>query len=217
MFHIKQATSLIFHLNYYLPLFVDQYGVWIYMLLFSVIFCETGIVFMAVLPGDSLLFAAGSIAAVGKLDIFLLILILFAAAFLGNMLNYFVGNRVGHLLFKNETSLFFKKSYINKTHAFYEKYGGKTIVLALFVPIVRTFAPFIAGAGQMRFVKFVFYDFFGAFFWVALILSASYCFGNIPVIKRNFSFIILAIIIVSVLPPIVEFVRTRFSKRFPGQ
>jgi len=189
--------------------FVAQYGLWVYAFLFLVIFCETGLVVTAIMPGDSLIFAAGAIAATGALNVYVLTLLLIAAAFLGNLSNYFIGYKLGHLFFTNENSLFLKPSYLNKTHAFYEKYGAKTVVIARFMPIVRTFAPFVAGMGEMGHAKFVFYSFLGALFWILLLLWSSYWFGNVPAVKNHFSIVILVIIILSVLPPVVEYVRTR--------
>ncbi|MBU0455633.1 MAG: DedA family protein [Pseudomonadota bacterium] len=199
----------VLHMNTQLGGFVAQYGLWVYAFLFLVIFCETGLVVTAIMPGDSLIFAAGAIAATGALNVYVLTLLLIAAAFLGNLSNYFIGYKLGHLFFTNENSLFLKPSYLNKTHAFYEKYGAKTVVIARFMPIVRTFAPFVAGMGEMGHAKFVFYSFLGALFWILLLLWSSYWFGNVPAVKNHFSIVILVIIILSVLPPVVEYVRTR--------
>ncbi|MBU1629355.1 MAG: DedA family protein [Gammaproteobacteria bacterium] len=199
----------VLHMNTQLGGFVAQYGLWVYAFIFLVIFCETGLVVTAIMPGDSLIFAAGAIAATGALNVYVLTLLLIAAAFLGNLSNYFIGYKLGHLFFTNENSLFLKPSYLNKTHAFYEKYGAKTVVIARFMPIVRTFAPFVAGMGEMGHAKFVFYSFLGALFWILLLLWSSYWFGNVPAVKNHFSIVILVIIILSVLPPVVEYVRTR--------
>ena len=211
---ITHLIDFIFNLNTYLSIFVNNYGGWVYFVLFLIVFCETGLVVTAILPGDSLLFAAGAVAAGGGgLNVYFLMILLITAAFLGNVVNYWVGDQLGHLLFKNEQSLFFKKSYLEKTHAFYEKYGGKTIVIARFIPIIRTFAPFVAGMGSMHYFKFITFNFLGAFFWVVLIVWGSYLFGNIPIVKDNFSLVILAIIVISILPPFIEYARVSLAKR----
>ncbi len=212
MDYIIKFFHIIFHLNAYLPAFAAQYGIWVYVLLFLIIFCETGLVVTAIMPGDSLLFAAGAVAATGALNVYALLALLIAAAFLGNTSNYWIGKKLGHLIFRQKESFFFRQSYLDKTHRFFEKYGGKTIIIARFVPIVRTFAPFVAGIGKMSFVKFMIYNFFGAFFWVILLVYGSYLFGNIPIVQKNFSFVILVIIIISILPPIIEYLRTRYKR-----
>ena len=211
MHYLHDSIQFIFHLNDNLIIFVQHYGLWIYALLFAIIFCETGLVVTAIMPGDSLLFAAGAMAAIGVLNIYWLLILLVVAAFLGNVTNYWIGNKLGHLLFTNEDSLFFRKSYLSKTHRFYEKYGAKTIVIARFMPIIRTFAPFVAGMGDMNHVKFIWYNFVGALLWVALLLGVSYWFGNIPMVKNHFTWVVLAIIVLSVLPPFVEYARRRLS------
>ncbi len=209
MYFFNNLIQFIFHLDDNLVIFAQHYGLWIYALLFAIIFCETGLVVTAIMPGDSLLFASGAIASTGILNIYGLLILLVVAAFLGNVANYWIGNKFGHLLFTKEDSLFFKQSYLTKTHRFYEKYGAKTIVIARFMPIIRTFAPFVAGMGYMNHVKFMVYNFVGALFWVALLLGVSYWFGNIPVVKHHFIWVVLAIIVLSILPPFVEYVRRR--------
>ena len=174
MSYIIAFINIVLHLNEHLAVFATHYGGWIYLLLFLIIFCETGLVVTAILPGDSLIFAAGAVAATGSLNIYFLLLLLIGAAFLGNISNYYIGNKLGHLLFQNETSLFFKKSYLDKTHAFYEKYGAKTIVIARFMPIIRTFAPFIAGMGDMSTARFVIYSFIGALLWIISLRSEEH-------------------------------------------
>lgn len=208
---IKYLIDIVLHLNEHLVQFVSLYGAWIYVLLFVIIFCETGLVVTAILPGDSLLFAAGTIAAAGKMNIYWLIILLVVAAFLGNVVNYWIGNKLGHLLFTDEKSKLFKKSYLNKTHQFYEKYGAKTIIIARFLPIIRTFAPFVAGMGSMSIVKFLTYNLVGAVLWVGLIVGISYFFGNLAIVRDNFPMVIMIIIILSILPPIIEVIRTRKS------
>lgn len=213
MAYLHMVLQFIFHLNDHLALFAAQYGLWIYLLLFSIIFCETGLVVTAIMPGDSLLFAAGAIAALGLLNLYWLFFLLVVAAFLGNVVNYWIGNRLGHLLFVKEDSLFFKKSYLTRTHQFYERYGALTIVIARFMPIIRTFAPFVAGMGDMNPLVFMAYNFVGAFLWVALLLGVSYWFGNVPIVKSNFSWVILTIIVLSVLPPVIGYLRMCFKRR----
>lgn len=207
MHYLISIIQFVLHLNEHLVILTAQYGPWIYSLLFLIVFCQTGLVITALLPGDSLLFAAGAVAATGALNIYILAILLIAAAISGNTVNYWIGNKIGHLLFTNEKSILFKKSYLDKTHAFYEKYGGKTIVIALFMPIIRTFAPFVAGMGDMNHFRFMLYNCIGVFLWIGIVLMGSYFFGNIPVVKNNFSWVIIAIIIISVLPPCIEYVR----------
>ncbi|MGL4674988.1 MAG: DedA family protein [Wohlfahrtiimonas sp.] len=198
-----QFIDLFLHLDKYLEMAVQQYGIWIYIILIVIIFCETGLVVTPILPGDSLLFAAGALAAMGLLNIYLLFFTLLIAAILGDALNYQIGHYVGLKVFKKDAKIF-KLKYLEKTHNFYEKYGSKTIVIARFVPIVRTFAPFVAGASKMTYKTFATYNVFGAFLWMTLMLGAGYIFGTIPWIKNNFSIIVLGIIFISILPMIYE-------------
>lgn len=182
------------------------------MILFTIIFSETGFVITPFLPGDSLLFTAGTFSALGHLSVYKSSLIIFIAAVLGDGINYHIGKYIGPKVFHYENSRIFKKEYLDKTHNFYEKYGAKTIVIARFVPIVRTFAPFVAGVGRMRYIKFLTYNIAGAGLWVMIVFFSGYFFGNIPVIKNNFSIVILAIIIISILPGIIEFIKHKFKK-----
>ena len=209
MQYIHSFLNIILHLNTYLALYVSEYGFFVYIILFLIIFCETGIIVAAILPGDSLLFAAGTIAAAGSLNIYWLLPLLWFAAFSGNTINYWVGNKVGHILFRNEDSKIFRRSYLNRTHIFYEKHGGKTIVLGCFMPIIRTFAPFVAGMSKMNHTRFMLFNFFGVAFWMTLILYGSYLFGNIPFVKAHFSVFIVLIIIASVIPAGIELLRAR--------
>lgn len=209
--HIVYFINFILHLNAHLGFLTAQYGAWVYAALFAVIFCETGLVVTAILPGDSLLFAAGAVAARGMLDLKLLLFLLIIAAFLGNVVNYWIGRKFGHWLLARPR--FFKQSHFDRTHAFYEKYGGKTIVIARFMPIIRTFAPFVAGMGKMLHSRFIWYNFLGALFWVALLLLCSYWFGNFPFVQKNFSYVILAIIIISVLPIGWEFFKRIYPQK----
>jgi len=210
MEHLAQLVDLFLHLDIYLQSFVQQYGALVYIVLFVVIFCETGLVVTPILPGDSLLFAAGSIAAIGELNVHLLALLLMIAAILGDNVNYAIGKYVGVKVFNKEKSLLFNKKYLLKAHAFYEKYGGKTIIIARFVPIIRTFAPFVAGIATMSYSRFFAYNVIGAVLWVGLFVYGAYFFGNIPVVKENFTLVIIAIIILSIMPPVIEFVRHKY-------
>tara|TARA_Y100000815_G_C13281707_1_gene477174 strand:- start:28 stop:567 length:540 start_codon:yes stop_codon:yes gene_type:complete len=177
-----------------------------------IIFCETGLVILPILPGDSLLFAAGSIAAIGGMNVHLLAGLLVIAAILGDSINYAIGQFIGPQIFSKENSLLFNKNYLLKAHAFYEKYGGKAIIIARFIPVVRTFAPFVAGIGTMRYTRFFAYNVIGGIFWVCLFIYGSYWFGNIPLVKQNFSLVIMVIILLSILPPVIEFLRTKYSR-----
>jgi membrane-associated protein len=208
---IQTLLDLFLHLDEHLSVIIQDYGAWTYGLLFLVIFLETGLVVTPFLPGDSLLFAAGTFAALGSLNVFLLFVLLFAAAVIGDTVNYWIGNKVGPRAFEQDIR-FLKKEYLEKTQRFYEKHGGKTIVLARFVPIVRTFAPFVAGVGTMSYRHFISYNVLGAFLWTALFIFGGFFFGNIPVVKRNFEFVILAIIFISVVPMMIEFLRSRTRK-----
>lgn len=210
---LKQFVDLFLHLDKHLADIINSYGTWTYGILFLIIFCETGLVVTPFLPGDSLLFAAGTFAALGSLELWLLILLLIVAAILGDALNYSIGYRIGARLLQNPKSKIFRKEYIDRTHAFYEKYGGKTIVIARFVPIVRTFAPFLAGVGKMNYWHFAMYNVAGAILWVVVCVLAGYYFGNLPFVRNNFSLVILAIIFISILPGIIEYLRYRRAKR----
>jgi membrane-associated protein len=204
------ALDLFLHLDKHLAEIIATYGTWTYGLLFLVIFVETGFVVTPFLPGDSLLFAAGTFAALGSLNISYVAGLLMAAAILGDTANYWIGHHLGERAYH---SRWIKKEYLDRTHAFFEKHGGKTIFLARFVPIVRTFAPFVAGVGRMSYGYFLSYNVFGGIVWVSLFTFAGYFFGNIPVIKHNFSFVILAIILISVLPMVIEVWRNRREQR----
>jgi membrane-associated protein len=210
---VQKIIDIVLHLDRYLGAIIQQYGVWTYSILFVVIFVETGLVVMPFLPGDSLLFAAGTFAALGALDVRLLIVLLAGAAVLGDTVNYWIGHKIGQKAFSKEDARFFKKEYLDRTHAFYERHGGKTIIIARFVPIIRTFAPFVAGIGKMTYGRFLSFNVFGGAGWVALLVGAGYFFGTIPFVKKNFSVAILAIIVISTLPIAVEFLRNRGQKR----
>ncbi|MFH1907848.1 MAG: DedA family protein [Chloroflexota bacterium] len=209
---LLQIVDIFLHLDIYLSQVISTYGLWTYALLFIVIFMETGFVVTPFLPGDSLLFAAGTFAALGALNPLVLIVLLIAAAIAGDTVNYWIGHAIGARAFSGEIK-WIKKEYMERTHAFFEKHGGKTIFLARFVPIVRTFAPFVAGVGKMSYGYFIFYNVFGGIVWVALFVAAGYFFGNIDFVKHNFSLVIIAIILISILPMVVEAVKARKGKR----
>ena len=209
---LLQIVDIFLHLDIYLSQVISTYGLWTYALLFIVIFMETGFVVTPFLPGDSLLFAAGTFAALGALNPLVLIVLLIAAAIAGDTVNYWIGHAIGERAFSGEIK-WIKKEYMERTHAFFEKHGGKTIFLARFVPIVRTFAPFVAGVGKMSYGYFIFYNVFGGIVWVALFVAAGYFFGNIDFVKHNFSLVIIAIILISILPMVVEAVKARKGKR----
>jgi membrane-associated protein len=209
---IGDFIDFIIHLDQHLSYILESYGVWCYLLFFVIIFAETGLVVTPFLPGDSLLFALGTFAATGSLKAAWLFVVLSAAAVLGDSANYAIGKYFGLMILKREGAWFLKKEHLERTHRFYEKYGAKTIVLARFVPIVRTFAPFIAGVGKMTYLRFFSYNVIGGLLWVALFLFGGFFFGNIPVIKRNFTLTIFAIIIISILPAVIEVIKEKRRK-----
>ncbi|MBI4141133.1 DedA family protein [Candidatus Woesearchaeota archaeon] len=202
-------VDIILHLDNYLSYVIQQFGVTTYAILFIIIFAETGFVFTPFLPGDSLLFAAGAFAALGALNVWVLLIMLFIAAVTGDSVNYWIGHVFGKKLSEKADGRFIKKEYLDKTEAFYQKYGKKTIILARFVPIVRTFAPFVAGIGKMKYGEFFAYNVIGGFAWIFLLTFAGYYFGQIPIVKNNFTAVIMLIILLSILPGIVEFVKHR--------
>jgi len=206
---ISKIIEFVLHLDKHLSALIQTYGLWTYLILFAMIFCETGFVVTPFLPGDSLLFAAGTFAAGGALNVLGLFVLLSAAAVLGDTVNYWIGHFIGPKVFHREKTRFFKKEYLDRTHRFYEKYGPETIIIARFVPIVRTFAPFVAGIGSMSYWKFISYNVIGGVGWVAVFVFGGYFFGNIPFVKRHFSLVIIAIIIISLLPAMIEFIRHR--------
>ena len=210
---IKYLIDLFLHLDVHLSELIAQYGTVTYVILFLVIFGETGLVVTPFLPGDSLLFAAGTFAAKGSFNPHYLFFLLAAAAVLGDTVNYWIGHTVGPKIFHKEKVRFFKKEYLERTHRFYEKYGGKTIIIARFVPIVRTFAPFVAGIGSMTYSKFIAYNIIGGTVWVAIFVYGGYFFGNISFVKDHFSVTILVIILISLVPGFVEFFKHRYGKK----
>ncbi|MFN3308060.1 MAG: DedA family protein [Anaerolineales bacterium] len=206
--------DIFLHLDQYLSSVIQIYGDWTYLLLFLVIFMETGLVITPFLPGDSLIFAAGTFAGLGAMNVEVLYILLAAAAILGDTINYWIGHSIGPRAFSGRVR-FLKKEYLQRTHEFYEKYGGKTIILARFVPIIRTFAPFVAGVGEMTYWKFISYNVFGGLLWVALFVFGGYFFGNLSIVRENFTLVVLAIILISILPGIVEYLKTRVRGNAP--
>jgi membrane-associated protein len=205
----KTFIDFFLHLDLHLASIVQDYGLWTYLILILIIFCETGLIVTPFLPGDSLLFAVGALAAGGSLQVGWLIAYLTLAAIAGDTVNYWVGYFIGPKLFKKGDARFLKKAHLDRTHRFYEKYGGKTIIIARFIPIVRTFAPFVAGLGRMNYWRFSSYNVIGGVVWVVAFILVGYLFGNIPAVKSNFTLVIFAIILISILPGLVEFLRVR--------
>ena len=205
-------VDFILHIGDHLQELVKNYGNWIYAILFAIVFCETGLVVLPFLPGDSMLFAAGTIAAVGDMNIFVLIGLLIVAAILGDFVNFEIGKHFGQKLFSNPNSKIFKQSYLQKTHDYYERYGGSTIIIARFIPIVRTFAPFVGGMGNMNYAQFARYNIVGAVLWVVSFTTLGYFFGQLPFVKEHFSWIMIAIIVFSVVPMVIEIIRHRNDK-----
>ena len=205
---ISYLFDLFLHLDEHLSVVIQNYGTWTYLLLFMIIFMETGLVVTPFLPGDSLIFAAGTFAGMGDLNVTLLFLLLSAAAVIGDTANYWIGHYIGPRAFSGEVR-FLKKEYLDRTHEFYERHGGKTIILARFVPIVRTFAPFVAGVGAMSYGKFITYNVVGGILWVALFTFGGYFFGNLQFVQDNFSIVVIAIILISVMPAVYEFFKER--------
>jgi len=208
---LKDFADILIHLDKYLDSIIRSYGSLTYGILFLIVFCETGLVITPILPGDSLLFATGTVAALGSLDLSLIIILLSIAAIAGDTVNYWIGYLVGPKVFSKEKSRLFNKEYLDRTHHFYQKYGGKTIIIARFIPIIRTFAPFVAGVGRMKYKRFIIYNILGGIGWIVTFVLGGYFFGNIPLVKNNFALIILAIIIISILPAIIEYLRQRYQ------
>jgi membrane-associated protein len=209
---VQTLLDYVIHLDKHLAALAQQYGAWTYAILALILFCETGLVVTPILPGDSLLFAAGALGAVGGLDVFILWPILLVAVFCGDNVNYWAGRRIGRSVFKPDAKIL-KTEYLHRTERFYEKYGGRAVVLARFIPIVRTYAPFVAGASRMPYTRFLAFSAGGSLLWISMFLFGGYFFGNIPVIKENFEFVILAILLISVIPMLVEVVKHRRAQR----
>jgi membrane-associated protein len=207
---VNQLIDLFLHLDKYLSVIIQDFGVWTYFLLFLVVFLETGLVITPFLPGDSLLFTAGTFAGMGVLNVWVLFISLSLAAVLGDTVNYWIGHYIGPRAFSGDIR-FLKREYLDRTHDFYERHGGKTIILARFIPIIRTFAPFVAGIGAMSYSHFLTYNVVGGVLWVGLFVFGGYFFGNLPFVQNNFTYVVLAIIFISVLPGVIEFIRDRLS------
>lgn len=206
---VKDFIDIFLHLDRHLSGVIEAYGGWTYLILLLIIFCETGLVVTPILPGDSLLFAVGSFAALGSLRLDYVLIGLTIAAILGDSLNYAIGHYMGPKVFTRKDSWVFKKEYLDKTHRFYEKYGARTIIFARFVPIVRTFAPFVAGIGAMSYGKFLTYNIVGGVAWICLFVLGGYFFGGLEIVKKNFTLVILAIIVLSIMPGVIEYIRSR--------
>lgn len=206
---ITALLDYVLHLDKHLGYIIENYGLWCYLIFFLVIFCETGLVVTPFLPGDSLLFAIGALAAAGSLNVVSIFILLAIAAVAGDSANYTIGKYFGHIILRHQGKWFLKKEHIERTHSFYERYGAKTIVIARFVPIVRTFAPFIAGVGEMTYVKFFSYNVIGGLLWVTLFIFGGYFFGKMAIVKHNFSVVIFAIIILSIMPAVIEVIREK--------
>lgn len=210
---LQYLLDFILHLDVHLGELISNYGVWTYAILFLIIFAETGFVVTPFLPGDSLLFALGALSATGVISLEILLVLLVVASILGDTTNYAVGNYLGPKVFNYKDSKLFKKEYLDKTHVFYEKHGGKTIILAKFLPIFRTFAPFVAGIGKMSYSRFVLFNVTGGVVWICGFLLLGFFFGNIPFVKKHFSIVILAIIFISILPAVIEVLKAKFGKK----
>jgi membrane-associated protein len=215
---MSELIDLFLHLDKHLAELVANYGPWVYAILFFIVFAETGLVVTPFLPGDSLLFAAGALAGTGVLNVYVTLLLLFIAAVLGDAVNYAVGRFIGARVFERDGGAgrmdrLINKDYVDRAHAFFERYGGKAVVIARFVPIIRTFVPFVAGAVAMTYPKFAFYNVSGGLLWVAVCVGGGYAFGNVPIVQRNFSLVVIGIIVVSVIPVFVELIQARARSR----
>ncbi len=214
---LTKVFDFALHIDVHLHELIVTYGLWTYAILFIIIFCETGLVVFPFLPGDSLLFAAGAFAATGTLDPIWLFILLSVAAITGNIVNYWIGYYVGPTVLQKNNIRFLRKEYLDRTHKFFEKHGGKTIVFARFIPIIRTFAPFVAGVGFMTYGRFMLYNIVAGIGWVGMFVAGGYFFGNLPSVKEHFTLVIVAIIVISTLPPIIEFVRGQFRSNTSGE
>jgi len=210
---LHQIIDFVLHIDRYLSVLCAMYGMWIYAILFLIIFCETGLVVTPFLPGDSLLFVIGSLAAIGALHVEYAIPLLIIAVLSGDNTNYWIGRKIGPKVFSQEKSRLFNKEYLDRTHRFYDKYGKITVILARFLPIIRTFAPFVAGIGRMTYRTFLLFSVIGAMLWVNLFVFVGYFFGNIPFVKQNFSIVIIALVLIPGTPALIEFVRHIIERR----
>ena len=217
MEYIRSLIDFVLHIDRHLDTMIQTFGPWMYVILFLIIFAETGLVVTPFLPGDSLLFAVGALAArPDGLNLALILVLLPIAAILGDGVNYWVGLAVGPRIFRRKESRWLNPRHLERTHAFYEKYGGKTIIIARFMPIIRTFAPFVAGMGKMNYARFTAYNISGGLIWIFFFVIVGFYFGNLPAVKKNFTLVIMGIIVLSMMPPVIEYLRHRFSKK-PGQ
>jgi membrane-associated protein len=210
---LQQIIDFVLHIDKHLFDICTQYGIWVYAILFTIIFCETGFVITPFLPGDSLLFAVGSLAAISALDLWISIILMIIAAFAGDTANYWIGHYIGPKVFHKENVRFLNKEYLERTHRFYEKHGGKTIVIARFLPIIRTFAPFVAGIGSMTYPRFMLYNLSGGMLWVLLFILGGYFFGSVPIVKNNFSVVIILLVLIPGIPAAFEFIRHLLERR----
>ena len=210
---IKQLIEMVLHLDKHLGELVNYFGLWTYFVLFLIIFCETGLVVTPFLPGDSLLFAIGALSASNQFNIVAIVIVLTIAAIIGDTVNYHIGKYIGPKVFHKDNVRFLNKKHLIKTHEFYERHGGKTIIIARFMPIIRTFAPFVAGMGSMSYARFIVYNIVGGVLWVTLLVFAGYFFGNIPIVKKNFTLVIMAIIFISILPGFIAYWNEKMSAR----
>lgn len=206
---IGSLIDIILHLDEYLSLITQNYGVWVYAIIFLIIFFETGLVVTPFLPGDSIIFASGALAGIGAMNVVYLLIIFYVAAVLGDTANYYIGKKIGSKIMKKEKVKFINKNYLIKANNYYDKHGAITIVLSRFIPIIRTFAPFVAGIAEMKYSIFIKYNLIGGILWVLLFLIGGFALGNLPIVKNNFSVIIIAIIIISVIPAIVTFIKEK--------
>lgn len=206
---LKEAINFFLHLDVYLNVIIKDFGIWSYLILFLIIFVETGVVIFPFLPGDSLIFACGTFAALGYFNPVLLFILLLSASIIGDNSNYYIGKHIGPKIFKKENSKLLNKEHLEKTHKFYEKHGGKAVIFAKFMPIIRTFSPFVSGIGSMNYAKFLLFDVIGGTLWVGLFLIVGYFFGNFPIVKHNFEFVILGIIGISLLPAIIGYIKSK--------
>ncbi len=210
---IKDFIDFILHLDTSLPKLVSDYGTFSYAILFAIIFCETGLVVAPFLPGDSLRLAIGALSAKGALNVYTIAFLLMLAAIIGDSTNYWIGYFIGPKVFRSESSRWLNRAHLERTHLFYEKYGAKTVIIARFMPIFRTFAPFVAGIGRMNYLRFLTFSVVGSFFWIGTFVFAGYLFGRIPVVENNFTLVVFAIIIISLIPPVIEALRARRAAR----
>jgi membrane-associated protein len=208
-----KLIDIVLHVDRYLDIIIQTFGVWSYIILFVIVFCETGLVVTPFLPGDSLLFAAGALAGIGSFDVTILMIVFPSAAIIGDNVNYWIGRTIGPRIFHRENVRFLNRKHLDRTHEFYEKHGGLAVVFGRFAPIIRTFMPFVAGIGKMNYAKFLAYDIFSGILWPAIFVLSGYYFGNLPFVKKYFSLVVIVIIIISVIPILYQIVRMRFEKK----